>query len=404
MCIRDRYNDIKSKYPKSILLFRVGDFYETFHEDAVIASQVLGIVLTKRGSGVNKETKLAGFPYHSLDTYLHKLVKAGHRVAICEQLENPKLTKKIVKRGVTDLITPGVSLNDEILTSKKNNFLAAVNVVGDQIGLSLLDVSTGDFFLSQGSLNYILSLIKNFDPKEILISKNDLKLILDRKASPEGYHVSSDGQISFSDDETKLYFGLALPEIYQDTLLLKEEIVDVEVWTFDEPRLYTIQEMQLNNDKKKSFKSVYNFDNEKVVQIANKDFPNAIISEHGNGEYALISNPQPYQLSSQWTALFSKNDLAVKNIKNGDSEIVIKGNPSLARLSPQGYYAYGYNQVDSTWYTHNLKKSKYTELTRGKIFYNELSDYPNYPSSYGIAGWSKNDKTIFIYDLSLIHI
>ncbi len=229
-------------------------------------------------------------------------------------------------------------------------------------------------------------------------SKNDLKLILDRKASPEGYHVSSDGQISFSDDETKLYFGLALPEIYQDTLLLKEEIVDVEVWTYDEPRLYTIQEMQLNNDKKKSFKSVYNFDNEKVVQIANKDFPNAIISEHGNSEYALISNPQPYQLSSQWTALFSKNDLAVKNIKNGDSEIVIKGNPSLARLSPQGYYAYGYNQVDSTWYTHNLKNSKYTELTRGKIFYNELSDYPNYPSSYGIAGWSKNDKTIFIYD------
>ena len=255
---------------------------------------------------------------------------------------------------------------------------------------------------------------------ENIIYKNDLKLILDRKASPKGYHVSSDGQISFSDDETKLYFGLALPEIYQDTLLLKEEIVDVEVWTYDEPRLYTIQEMQLNNDKKKSFKSVYNFDNEKVVQIANKDFPNAIISEHGNGEYALISNPQPYQLSSQWTALFSKNDLAVKNIKNGDSEIVIKGNPSLARLSPQGYYAFGYNQVDSTWYTHNLKKSKYTELTRGKIFYNELSDYPNYPSSYGIAGWSKNDKTIFIYDrydiwefdpdtgnskrLSLIHI
>ena len=120
-------------------------------------------------------------------------------------------------------------------------------------------------------------------------SKDDLKLILDRKASPKGYHVSSDGQISFSDDETKLYFGLALPEIYQDTLLLKEEIVDVEVWTYDEPRLYTIQEMQLNNDKKKSFKSVYNFDNEKVIQIANKAFPNAIISEHGNSEYALIS-------------------------------------------------------------------------------------------------------------------
>ena len=200
-----QYNDIKSKYPKSILLFRVGDFYETFHEDAVIASQVLGIVLTKRGSGVNKETKLAGFPYHSLDTYLHKLVKAGHRVAICEQLENPKLTKKIVKRGVTDLITPGVSLNDEILTSKKNNFLAAVNVVGDQIGLSLLDVSTGDFFLSQGSLNYILSLIKNFDPKEILISKNDLKFFSDDNI---------DRSYFFYVDDWMLNFNTALKNIY----------------------------------------------------------------------------------------------------------------------------------------------------------------------------------------------
>ena len=130
-----QYRDIKSKYPDSILLFRVGDFYETFHEDAVIASKVLGIILTKRGAGSNSETKLAGFPYHSLDTYLHKLVKAGHRVAICEQLENPKLTKKIVKRGVTDLITPGVALNDEILSRKTNNFLAAVNINKSRFGI-----------------------------------------------------------------------------------------------------------------------------------------------------------------------------------------------------------------------------------------------------------------------------
>ena len=123
-----QYRDIKSKYPDSVLLFRVGDFYETFHEDAIIASKVLGIILTKRGAGSNSETKLAGFPYHSLDTYLHKLVKAGHRVAICEQLENPKLTKKIVKRGVTDLITPGVALNDEILSQKTHNCLAGINI------------------------------------------------------------------------------------------------------------------------------------------------------------------------------------------------------------------------------------------------------------------------------------
>ena len=172
-----QYRDIKSKYPDSVLLFRVGDFYETFHEDAIIASKVLGIILTKRGAGSNSETKLAGFPYHSLDTYLHKLVKAGHRVAICEQLENPKLTKKIVKRGVTDLITPGVALNDEILSQKTNNFLAAININKSIFGVSFLDISTGEFLVSEGSEEYILNLIQNFGSKEILITKEDsLKL------------------------------------------------------------------------------------------------------------------------------------------------------------------------------------------------------------------------------------
>ena len=172
-----QYRDIKSKYPDSVLLFRVGDFYETFHDDAIIASKVLGIILTKRGAGSNSETKLAGFPYHSLDTYLHKLVKAGHRVAICEQLENPKLTKKIVKRGVTDLITPGVALNDEILSQKTNNFLAAININKSIFGVSFLDISTGEFLVSEGSEEYIVNLIQNFGSKEILITKEDsLKL------------------------------------------------------------------------------------------------------------------------------------------------------------------------------------------------------------------------------------
>ena len=172
-----QYRDIKSKYPDSVLLFRVGDFYETFHDDAIIASKVLGIILTKRGAGSNSETKLAGFPYHSLDTYLHKLVKAGYRVAICEQLENPKLTKKIVKRGVTDLITPGVALNDEILSQKTNNFLAAININKSIFGVSFLDISTGEFLVSEGTEEYIVNLIQNFGSKEILITKEDsLKL------------------------------------------------------------------------------------------------------------------------------------------------------------------------------------------------------------------------------------
>ncbi len=166
-----QYNTIKVKYPDAMLLFRVGDFYETFGEDAKKASEVLGIVLTKRGAGSESETALAGFPHHSLNTYLPKLVKAGMRVAICDQLENPKLTKKIVKRGVTELVTPGVSLNDEVLQSKTNNFLAAVHFGKKLLGVSFLDVSTGEFLLAQGSEEYIDKLLQNFSPSEVLVQK-----------------------------------------------------------------------------------------------------------------------------------------------------------------------------------------------------------------------------------------
>ena len=167
-----QYNKIKEKYPDALLLFRVGDFYETFHDDAIKASKILGIVLTKRGAGSNSETKLAGFPHHSLNTYLHKLVKAGERVAICDQLEDPKTTKTIVKRGVTELITPGVSLNDEILEKKSNNFLASIYNIKENFGISFLDISTGEFLISEGKIEYIKNLIQSFDPKEILISKD----------------------------------------------------------------------------------------------------------------------------------------------------------------------------------------------------------------------------------------
>jgi len=165
-----QYNAIKAKYPDALLLFRVGDFYETFGSDAVKAAKILDIILTKRGAGSQSETELAGFPHHSLNTYLPKLVKAGARVAICDQLEDPKKTKKIVKRGVTELITPGVSLNDEVLSSKTNNFLAAV-YFGKSIGISLLDVSTGEFLTAQGTEAYVAKLLQNFTPSEVLIEK-----------------------------------------------------------------------------------------------------------------------------------------------------------------------------------------------------------------------------------------
>ena len=168
-----QYYKVKDKYPDALLLFRVGDFYETFHDDAVKASAILGIILTKRGAGSNSETKLAGFPHHSLNTYLHKLVKAGERVAICEQLEDPKKTKTIVKRGVTELITPGVALNDGILDQKSNNFLASVFNIKNNYGISFLDISTGELLVAEGNIEYIKNLLSSYDAKEILVCKKN---------------------------------------------------------------------------------------------------------------------------------------------------------------------------------------------------------------------------------------
>jgi len=168
-----QYNAIKAKYPGALLLFRVGDFYETFGEDAIQAARVLDITLTKRGSGSASEIELAGFPHHSLDTYLPKLVRAGHRVAICDQLEDPRFVKGIVKRGVTELVTPGVSFNDNVLEKKHNNFLASVHISKQLIGVSFLDISTGEFYAAQGTENYIYKLIQSFAPAEIIFAKGN---------------------------------------------------------------------------------------------------------------------------------------------------------------------------------------------------------------------------------------
>lgn len=204
-----QYYAIKAKHPDALLLFRVGDFYETFGDDAIKTSEILGIVLTRRANGAASYVELAGFPYHSLDTYLPKLVKAGQRVAICEQLEDPKLTKKIVKRGVTELVTPGIAFSDKVLNHKENNFLAALHFYEGLIGAAFLDVSTGEFLTDQGKPEYIDKLLQSFRPSEVVVQKNQMRNF--QATFPGKYYTTAfDDWVftrEFADDLLLKHFG-----------------------------------------------------------------------------------------------------------------------------------------------------------------------------------------------------
>lgn len=184
-----QYFQVKAQYPEAVLLFRVGDFYETFADDALVASKVLGIVLTKRANGPKASVPLAGFPHHSLDTYLPKLVRAGYKVAVCDQLEDPKLTKKIVKRGVTELVTPGVAFNEQLLDQKENNFLCGLTFEKDRCGAAFLDVSTGGFQVAEGTIDYIVTLVSSFAPKELLVPRSCRKGVYERFG--DKYYIST---------------------------------------------------------------------------------------------------------------------------------------------------------------------------------------------------------------------
>jgi len=217
--LMQQHSQIKAKYPGALLLFRVGDFYETFGEDAVTTSRILGIILTKRANGSGTFIELAGFPHHSLDTYLPKLVRAGHRVAICDQLEDPKTTKTIVKRGVTELVTPGVSYNDNILNQKSNNYLAALHFDKTQIGLALLDISTGEFLAAQGDVEYIDQLLQSFRPNEVIFPKQKQK---------EFAEAFGDGFYTYPIDDWAFTFDFA-----SETLLKHFEVKNLKGFGID---------------------------------------------------------------------------------------------------------------------------------------------------------------------------
>lgn len=222
--------------------------------------------------------------------------------------------------------------------------------------------------------------------------------LVDASSSPDGYLVSANGNISFSKDETKMYFGLATPPIVKDTTLLEEEIVNVEVWTYDEPTLYTVQELQVNNVRRKSHLTAIHLNQgNKLVQLATTTYPDASLGSEGNASHALISTSAPYDLERQWEGA-TKRDYAVIDISTGATTKALTRIRGQVRLSPSAKYAYGYDAIDSTWFTYSLASGKHVKLTDGRVFFNELNDSPNFPSAYGSAGWTKDDASFLVYD------
>ncbi len=251
-----------------------------------------------------------------------------------------------------------------------------------------------------------LGFIVDADTTKVQVRPNELYLwqegdqaaqkLMDNTKTPSSYVVSKYGKVHFSEDESKLYFGLARPPIEKDTSLLDEEIVNVEVWTYDEPKLYTVQELQLKNDSIRSFVTAFDLNTKKMVRIADKTHMDTELGDKGNANMALVRTSMPYDLASQWTAR-RYYDYKVVNTVTGETQQEFKKVPRM-ELSPKANYGYGYSRVDSTWFTYNLSSGKHTLLTKDQVFYSEENDYPNYPFPYGMAGWTKEDKHLLVYD------
>ncbi len=252
-----------------------------------------------------------------------------------------------------------------------------------------------------------LAFVVDTDTTKIQIRPNELYTwksgtdgaikMVDNTTSPNGFLVSSDGKIEFSKDNTKLYFGLAKPPILKDTTLIDEEIVNVEVWTFDEPRLYTVQELELKKDKKKSYQTIIHLNTNRLVQLGNENYPDVESGNEGNASYALASNSLTHKLQSQWEGRTAR-DYALINTENGDINKIFTKVYGRIRLSPEAKYAYGYDSKERAWFSYSIASNKLVNLTKNGVFYDELNDRPDYPSSYRLAGWTKNDESVILYD------
>ena len=328
-----QYNTIKAKYPDAILLFRVGDFYETFGEDAIKASKILGIVLTKRANGSASHIELAGFPHHSVDTYLPKLVRAGYRVAICDQLEDPKMVKGIVKRGITELVTPGVCFNDKLLNHQQNNFLASVHFEKEQAGIALCDVSTGEFLVAQGSLNYIEKLIQNFKPNEILFEKNKRNQL---------NNLVLDNFYSFGIDDWafKYEFGYESLTNHFETKSLKGFGIEEQHLAISACGAIIHYLNETKHDKLKHINKISRIEEDKYVWLDKFTIRNLELyqTNHENGK-SLIDiidktvSPMGSRLLKRWLALPLKNINAINERLNAVAFLVSDENKRIDFIS-----------------------------------------------------------------------
>ena len=288
----------------------------------------------------------------------------------------------------------------------------------DDAGLFVIDLDKGEtqnihtaekakyFQLEFSESGKNLGFVVDTDTTKIQIRPNALyhwkegsslaKKLVDSQSAPNGYLVSADGKVSFSKDESKLFFGLRQPPIVKDTTLTDEQIVNVEVWTYDEPRLYTVQELDLKNDTIRSYQTAIQLKSNKLVQLATLDYPNSELGDEGNSTYALVNTADPYALESQWTG-YNDYDYRLVNTLTGATQMEIKKSERL-HLSPNAKFAFGYSRKDTTWIAYDISSGARKALTKEKVFYNEWHDYPDHPYAYGLAGFTKDDKSIILYD------
>jgi dipeptidyl aminopeptidase/acylaminoacyl peptidase len=361
--------------------------------------------------------------------YLDEIKEEMKKDTLTDGKEKNKKPKKVDKKNGYHLVLRNLNTNEQdtlhyvtdFAFAKERKSLAYATTgkqKEDDASVGILDIESQTrtqvhsakkakyFNLSLSDSGKHLGFVADTDTTKVQIRPNGLyrwtkgnekaAKLLDASSAPKGYMVSSYGAIEFSKDESKLFFGLATPPIIKDTTLTEDEIVKVEVWTYDEPRLYTVQELQLKNDTIASYHAVVHLDNNKVIPLASTDFPNTELGDEGNANYALTNTTLPHELESQWTGR-RDNDYKLVSTATGEALLSLTKVPRLG-LSPKAQYAYGYNRVDSTWVTYSLPDGSFTALTKGKQFFNEENDYPNFPSSYGSAGWTENDDRLILYD------